>query len=81
MSSVEHLQNLLINSPSKHHRSALFHKCVLSLKNGANPYEMIDHLVKMNEEMVLKMNDVVSKSPVSYIINTSKYEKPQLPPD
>jgi hypothetical protein len=66
---IKQLVDKFTNGHERYQVDAMLHNIIDSLAIGADPYDIIDQLVIMNNELIKKNIDLVSRSPVAYIIN------------
>jgi hypothetical protein len=66
---IKQLVEKFTNGKERYQVDALLHNIIDSLARGADPIEIIDQLIIMNNDLVKKYIELVAKSPVAYIIN------------
>lgn len=66
---IKQLVEKFTNGGKRYQVDALLHNIIQSLARGADPIDIIDQLIIMNNELVKKNIELVTKSPVAYVIN------------
>lgn len=66
---VKQLVEKFTNGAERYHVDALLHNIIDSLARGADPIEIIDQLIIMNNDLIKKNIELATKAPVAYVIS------------
>lgn len=67
--NISQLVDKFKNGAERYQSDALLHNTINHLARGADPINIIDELITMNNELVKKNIELASKAPVAYVIN------------